>query len=258
MAVGTEMRNVIQFQTNDPQHPTGRIEAVVRRVSGGVHANPESLVFGTVPIGTKVRQLVEVRDNAVPPRVVERVVSTNAKRFTVQLLPVADPSDTSKPDSAANRLREALDGRVIARLEVTVDTAIPGEVNGAVEIYVSGPERKPDTFAVTGRVAAPIEMAPSLIVLPRQSNNGPVNSGTFVCRSTKGKPLTLVVDSVPRGLSAEVLENGSLNPESKLVQVVWAPQPGKDPAPGTRRTIRLRARVEDYETTLELPVLLRK
>ena len=50
---GTEMRNVIDFQTNDPKNPKGRIEAIVRHVTGGIHTNPNSVVFGTVSIGER-------------------------------------------------------------------------------------------------------------------------------------------------------------------------------------------------------------
>ena len=47
--IGAEMLNAVEFQTNDPDRPTGRIEAVVRFVSGGVSATPQSIIFGTVP-----------------------------------------------------------------------------------------------------------------------------------------------------------------------------------------------------------------
>src|SRR5262245_46049828 len=40
--IGGEMINVIEFQTNDPKQPSCRIEAIVRRVSGGVYLSPES------------------------------------------------------------------------------------------------------------------------------------------------------------------------------------------------------------------------
>src|SRR5262249_27681057 len=47
--VGTEMLNIVEFQTNDPTHPTGRMEVVVRRVWGGVSTNPPSVIFGAAP-----------------------------------------------------------------------------------------------------------------------------------------------------------------------------------------------------------------
>jgi hypothetical protein len=54
--------------------PVGRIEAVVKRVSGGIASDPPSVVFGTVAVGTVIRQRIGIWDAAVPPRMVERVI----------------------------------------------------------------------------------------------------------------------------------------------------------------------------------------
>src|SRR5262249_23306808 len=73
---GMRMINTIAFRTNAPTCPRGRIDAVVSKVHGGVSSRPVEVIFGTVPVGAEVRHVVDVRDTAQPPRVIERVVST--------------------------------------------------------------------------------------------------------------------------------------------------------------------------------------
>jgi hypothetical protein len=243
--VGAEMLNVVEFQTNDPSQPTGRIEAIVRRVSGGVVASPESVVFGTVPVGATVRKLIDIRDNALLPRLIERVTSTMPERVTVRLQPVRDgPREANPPP----------EGAVVARLEVNVETAAPGEVDAVVQVYLAGEARTRDAVTVVGRVAAPIEISPGLLILPRASSSGPVYSATCICRSTAGEPLVVIVDSVPPGLTADVLAQDC--PKLRSVRVTWDPSQGKVPTGRERQVIRLRAKAGDNEVVLELPVLL--
>lgn len=148
--IGAEIRNVVEFQTNDPAHPHGRIDALVRRVSGGVFTVPESVIAGTMVVGSEVRHVVEVRDTALSPRVIEEVGSTAHDEVSVRLLP------------DAGRRRKGVqhpEGTVIGRLEVAVATENPGPVQAAITISLRGETRPPHTVPVVGRVAAPIELA---------------------------------------------------------------------------------------------------
>jgi hypothetical protein len=188
--IGAEMINVVEFRTNDPAEPAGRMEVVARCVSGSVSVTPPSVVFGTVATGAKVRQVVDVRDKSITPRHIERVVSTVPDRVRVRLLPSGDESHRTEPHP---------DGELIGQIEVVVETESPGEVNATFHIHLAGETRRPDAVPVFGRVAPPIEMSPSLLVLPRASSNGPVYSATCLCRSNSGEPLSLTVDSLPPG-----------------------------------------------------------
>ncbi len=246
--VGAAMLNVVEFRTNDPSHPSGRIEAVVRCVFGGISCNPPSVVFGTVPVGTRIQQVVEVRDTAVTPRAIERVSVTRPERVLARLVPAAEqPRGTESQEN---------NGTLVGRVEVTVETGSPGEVDDFVRIHIAGREKNPDELVVIGRVTAPVEISPSLLVLPRASSGGPVYSGKCICRSTQGKPLTLSVDSVPPGLTADILAEGAEG--VRVVRVTWDPHRGKPPVDGQRQLIRLRAKAGEDEAVLELSVLLRK
>jgi hypothetical protein len=243
---GGAMVNIVEFHSNDPLQPVGHIEAVVSRVSRGVSISPGSVVFGTVPLGHSVRHLLDVRDTAVPPRSIERVSSTNPARVSVRFLP-----GSQKPAEAESHA----DGLLIGQLEITVGTGSPGEVNEAVHVHLAGERRDPDAVAVIGKVAAPIEVIPSMLVLPRTSTTGPLYDATCLCRSTNGDPLVLSVDSVPDGLKVEVLDNGS--PQVRMVRVICDPRQGGTPAGGQTRTVRLRAKAGKTETVLALRVLVR-
>jgi hypothetical protein len=129
-------------------------------------------------------------------------------------------------------------------------------VNAAVQIHLAGEARNPDAVAVIGRVAAPIEMSPSLLVLPRASTSGPVYHGTCVCRSTAGKPVTVTVDPLPAGLTADLLDQPTA--ELQTVRITWDPEHGRALANGQRQVVRFRAKAGNDEVLLELPVLLQK
>jgi hypothetical protein len=243
---GAAMVNLVGFHSNDPSQPIGRIEAVVSRVSRGVSTNPSSIVFGTVPVRRPVRHLLDVRDTAVPPRSIERVASTNPSRVSVRVLPGTKNLIESEPHE---------DGPLIGQLEVAVDTAIPGEVNEAVHVHLAGGRRDPDSVAVIGKVAAPIEVSPTVLVLPRASTNGPLYNARCICRSTNGEALEVSLDCVPDGLKAEVLDKGS--PQQRTIRVSCDTRHEDRPHGGGGRTIRIRAKAGKNEAVLEVRVIIR-
>lgn len=242
--VGAEMINVVDFRTNDPSQPKGHIEAIVRCTSGGVSATPRSIVFGTVPLGAKVRNIVEVYDNALTPRKIDRVTSTQSDRVIARLLPATERSVPSPSDPARV---------LIGRIEIVVSTELAGEVDGGVQIHLANVQKKPDAITVIGKVAAPIEISPTLLVLPRASTKGPIYEGTCVCRSTSEQPLSVTLKSVPPGLTVEVLDEGKA---VRRVRIKGDPKQMKIPAEGQRETIRLRAKAGEHNALLEVQILL--
>jgi hypothetical protein len=244
---GAKMLNLVEFRSNDPAQALGQIEAVVGPVSRGVSLSPAPVVFGTVPVGAEVRYVLDVRDTAVPPRAIERISSTRPSRVAVRLLPAAEGPRESESHP---------DGRVIGQVEVVVETGSPGEVNEAIQVQLAGEVRDPDAAAVVGRVAAALELLPSLLVLPRNSGGGPIYSATCICRSTNGEPLVVSVDSIPSGFKAEVLADGV--PEARTIRIVWDPQQRKATAEDQGEQIRLRAKAGKNEAVLELQVLLQE
>ncbi len=244
--IGTQMVNVVEFRTNDPVHPAGRIEAVVSRVEGGVSAVPSQIVFGTVPVGSKVRQIVEVRDTAASRRVIERVSSTRPNRVMVRLLAEEEGTPGAEPTEQ---------GVPIGRIEVDVVTSTPGEIHAGLQIHLADEVRNPDVVTVVGSVAAAIELSPAALALPRSSASGPVYTLSCLCCSTSGQPLALAIASIPSGLTAEIIPQGEAK---RIVRVTMDPKSSTLFSSGGREVIRLRAHVGENETLLDLPVLLQK
>lgn len=240
-----QMVNLVRFRTNDPTRPEAQIEAVVSRVRGGVTCFPRSIAFGTVPIGAKVVQTVDVRDTGQPPRSIERLTSTDPDRVTFRLLPI--------PTEQRNKNWHP-DGVLIARFEVVVNTATSGQVTAKAEIHLKGGTRSPDGLDVAGRIAEPIEVTPSSLLLPRVSADGLIYTANCIVRSTDGQALTAVVEQAPPGLTAEALpgEAASL----RRIRVRWDPRGGKALA-GTKNIVHLKVKTGPVETRLQLPVLIR-
>jgi hypothetical protein len=242
---GSRMSNVVQFRTNDPARPVAQIEAVVSRVWSGVACYPPSVVFETVPIGAAVTQIIEVRDTADPPRSIERLSTTDPDRVSLRMLgsPVTERGGDRHPD-----------GRVIGRFEIAVSTLAAGPVAAKVHVHLEGSARPPDAVAVAGRIAEPVEVSPSAILLPRASADGLVYSAACVCQSTNGQPLSLVLDHAPQGLTADLLRED--DPTRYTIRVRWDPEAGKGLA-GGKHIILFKARLGKKETELRLPVLIR-
>jgi hypothetical protein len=242
---GGEMVNRVGFRSNDPSQPLGHITAVVSRVSRGVSTTPGSVVFGTVPVGHPLRQVLDVRDTAMPPRSIERVSSTRPARVSVRFLPGPKKPTETEPHE---------DGQLIGQIEIAVDTGNPGEVNEAVHVHLAGEQRKPASVVVIGNVAAPIEVSPSFLVLPRASRAGPLYDATCVCRSNHGIPIEVSLLSVPEGLKAEIIDKGS--PHLRLIRIACDPRGGGGPARSGASRIRLRARAGKNEAVLEVRILI--
>ena len=164
----------------------------------------------------------------------------------MRLLPPEDRAPDSQPHP---------DGAVIGKLEVKVATATPAQVATSIQIHLRGDPRPPSALVVSGKVAAAVELSPSLLVLPRESTEGPVYTARSLCRSTSGKPLALEALSAPPGV--EVAIEGGEESASRTVRVTWQPQPDQAAPSSTRGVVWLHARVADSESVLELPILLR-
>ncbi len=245
--LGSTMINFVEFRTNDPGKPTARIEVLVTRVTGGILTSPESVVFGTVPVGRKVQQTIEILDPNPTPRTITRVTSTGSDQISVKLLP---------PSGLVKRTKTGPNSSLVGRLEVTLEANHPSSINATLLIEVAGREEKPDRLPVVGRVAALFEMSPSLIVLPRSTSGGRIYTATCHCRSITGKPVTLTVESLPSGVTAKVLTDAAEG--ERAVQITWVPQVGKHQKLDQRQTIRFRAKDGVNEAVVELPIILQK
>jgi hypothetical protein len=239
----SEAVNTVYFRTNDPDQPEGQIRAVIRRVTAGVFASPDTIVTGTVLVGGVVRHAVDIRDDAAQPRRLAKVSTTGSGRVTAKLL------DGTGPPTPTDRTAR---GVLIGRVEILVDTSTPGEIDEPVTVHVQGRELTPDSIRIVGRVAPTIEVTPAVIVLPRRSSSGPVYSARCVCRDNKGRPIEVTVDSSPAGVSVVPLARSS---PAVPVEVTISPGRIKATAGGSE-TVSLRVKSPDSVTTLKLTVII--
>lgn len=251
-SAGGPVRNVAEFHTNDPRKPVSRLEIVVPKVTGGVFVAPAGVLFGTVAVGAEVRQIIDIHDSAVRPRSVIRVDSSDPSRVVVRLLPTQQPLPQPQPQEPG----VPPVGPVIGRVEVVVRTDQPGPIDATVLIDLDRETSKPDALPVVGRVAMPVEAMPSSFVLPRAAGDGPMYSGTSLCRSTDGQPLSLTAESVPEGLTAQIVA-GAPGASSRIVHIAWDPRSGSGPADGRPLILRFKATAGGRETILEIPVTIR-
>jgi hypothetical protein len=229
---GKSFRELVRVRTNDPDNRLATIEILINKVRGGLLASPESAVFGTVPIGEERRQVIELRDDRVPPRKVESVSSTNPDHFTARLLAI-EPEATFE-ESEAGHLT------LVARVEILLRTNDSVDLFGGIEVRLAGDNRAPDVIPVLGRVAAPVELSPSVLVLPRRSRSGKLYHADCVCRTTQGQPLTLETEAVPAGLVVTLFPAGT-NTGTRKLRVEWSPTKAGKTASELSHFVRLRA-----------------
>jgi hypothetical protein len=241
---GAPKRFLIEFHTNDPGRPEATIGVVVPEVTSGVATVPSSVVVGTVPVGREVRQILTILDDALKPRSVERVTSSNPERVTVRLLPA---------DASHDLASQGGKGVPIGRLEVVVDTRTLGSADAAIQIHLAGEERKPDSIPVVGRVAAAVEATPASLVLPRTSGGGPIYFANCWIRSINSQPLDLSPDPLPPGLTAEVIP-GDAEASVRVVRITWDPEKGRDLAGKGPHPVRFKTKAGDAGMTLEVSV----
>jgi hypothetical protein len=244
---GAPMRNIVQFETNDPNRPLAQVEVTIPKVTGGIEIEPSRIAFGTVPVNREIRYVLSLRSFASPAHIVKQVTTTDRQRVNVRFLPPEDQVSEDGPQK---------EGTIVGRIEVIVNTARPGRVDGAIQVHLSVERRNPEAVPITGRVAALVESIPPSLVLPRVSQTGPVWSGNCLCRNYENKPVILSLESASPGLNAEVMRAEADRP-LPLVRISCDPEEAKEPAKPSPRVVRLRARVGDDETTLEIPVICR-
>jgi hypothetical protein len=242
---GRAVHNMIEFRTNDTALPTGVIKIVVPSVIGGVTTYPPELLFGNIPVGKVCRQVVDVYDTAATQRSIERAVSSDPERVVVKVLP---PNASHPVQANSSRI-----GKLIGRLEIAVQTDLPGAINSSVFVYTSGLV-EPDRLQVSGRVSLPVDVLPSALTLPRLSDTGLIYSARCLCRSVEGRPIRVNIDPTPVGLTAEI-ERSDLAANSCMIKVTWDPKIGEELADDASVKLRIRASIEGVANeVIEVPV----
>jgi hypothetical protein len=232
--------------SNDPTTPVKKLDLVVPRVRGPVHAAPAAVLFNTVSVGAMARQSVRLYDNGRPGRKIARVRSTHPGRFTVDLIPLSK-TELEEEDASA--------GRLIGRLEVKARTERHGTLDGDIEVFLADESSGPAMIPVSGEVIRPVECWPETLVLPRRVGDRSDYSGRVLLRSRSGKPIKVEVDSVqPANFVVACSDAG--REDQRWIHVEYRPGQGKKNQPAPMSSIHLRAWSEGAEAKIEVPILI--
>lgn len=247
---GKTQRELVRIHSNDPGASEVTIEIVTRRVRGPVVALPESVAFGSLRIGESRRQVVEFHDDHSPPRQIKAIRSTNPELFTVRILSPGDsPESSRKPEEGYVR---------IARCEVTLQALAAGDITGGIEVELADDKRTVEVIPVLGRIAPPVELVPSVVVLPRSSGTGDIHHALITCHVSDGHLTAIDLLDVPAELAVDLGDLSDHSTSTKL-RVEWKPETNRPQAQATvvPRLIRLRVRSTKGEFPLDLPVYCR-
>jgi hypothetical protein len=155
------------FRTNDPAAPVWTIALGVRKVLGGLSANPSRVFVAEHVRGTPFSQSVAISDAREA-----RTPVTEIKRFSIP--------DWLKVEHAAST-----GGGIDVRLSGT-PPADAESVNGYLHLFVAGLVEPALDVPVDIQIVAPYSVAPVTLSLPRSVGGADVYTGRVIFRSLVG------------------------------------------------------------------------
>jgi hypothetical protein len=210
---GMEAKTAIAFQTNDPLNPVYQVMLVAPRVLGLV-ADPVQVTFLDASEAGGESRTVALRTIGTGTPGLKNVESTHPA-FKVTIVP------HGSAEGEFAKLQIAFLGSPIG--------SVGGEVLAAIE---SEGLSKVISIPVAATVSPPIILTPSFVTLPLRSSSGLVYDVLCAVRTRKGEPFTAHSDSVPDGVTVEVLDPDVAAP-MKYVRVGLVP-----PVPPIKRIER--------------------
>ncbi len=238
---GTSQVVHVSFRTNDSDRPGITIPLFTPRVIGGLYAEPESVVFGDVPVGLPASRTIRLYATEEAGRSVREVRSRHPDLFATRFIP---PNGTEPAHETA--------GRYLGTVEVVARTDRPVPLEGEIQVVIDEQAQAPEKISVVGAVVPAIVSRPAILLLPRHANGKPLWSGQIALTGRDGAEISLAVESVPDGLTATVRADPA-NPGQWLLDVTARP------AGLARRevAVRLRADLKPGGTvSVSVPVVL--
>lgn len=243
-APGTQLREVVTFQTNDPEHSSHRLE-LQASVHGSLIVVPDQVSVGRILPGELVQRQIEIRDGGRRQGLaLSEVRSTRPDMIqvgTITKLPNTDPE--SGQDNAPSR--DAY------RVELHIQAPqAPGRIDGFVEVYLQGEDTPASRVMVSGEAVAELEFSPPSLVIPRASNDGFLYTATAILRSNRNEEFDLIPENVPDAFTAQI------EPKNKGVSVVKVEYRGSMPPDVLSYKLRFTVKRGSRSDSLELPVAL--
>jgi hypothetical protein len=207
---GSTMLNHIEFDCNDPNSPMESIDVLVTCVLGGISFTPNSVVFSPVIQGQTVVRRIEIRDYSKAPRKVERVTSLSPNALDAHFLP---------PPEKEQAFDEDRGGFLLGFVEIKVNTARIGSLNGLVQITCGDSNEINETIRVEGNIVPTMEFFPTKLMLPRESSNGEMLEASCIFVSHVSSNTTITPIELPDFVSCEIVGREASSPEKILVKI---------------------------------------
>ena len=240
----TSTKTRISFQTTDPAAPEVGVEVASSRVIGGLTPLPGTCNFGSVAIGSDCRKIVHLVDEAVAPRKVTAVVSSDPDRIRVFFRP---SPDGVMPADVTNR------GHYLGSIAIAIDTVGPGSVDGQVVVYYADDIAKSETVPILGTVVAKLAVTPETLTLRLSAGDGPKKYAGTVWLRAQGRfdrATVQVVEPSPAHATADDVEGN-------FVPVRVSVDPSKLPALGEQKwTIELSAVLDGVRHRVPLTLVV--
>ena len=194
-----------------------------------VSLTPGAVAFGTVPVGTQARQSVTVK-----------YTGRGRDWRLTELSPVQGPFDVAVTEvNRGGPLRGGAEYQVSFTLK---PDAKPGAISEQVSIKTNDPAQPLVQIAVTGAVAAPVELAPNKVRFDAVAV-GQSATQRVLLRATKPFKI-LGVEGAGAGITAEPPAGGAL--PVQFVTVKFDPKA----AGAVSRTLRIRTDLDGAVATL--------
>ncbi|HMP01887.1 MAG TPA: hypothetical protein PKD86_05075 [Gemmatales bacterium] len=161
---GTALRHVIDFATNDPSMPNGRVEAVVKKVLASVLITPDDVSFGQVRVGAEAEREVTIVDGAVKPRQIATVENSHAEWVQTTLV--------STEHQPFYREGERV-GTIIGRLRVRGRAQRVGGHTAELKLFLEGDAKPRGLVTVHAIGYEPVQLSPAYVALPIRTSQGP-------------------------------------------------------------------------------------
>jgi len=159
----SEAGSRISFVTNDPRSPEWAIDVRASRVRGGLTALPDVCNFGTIDLGSDQERYIHLYDEAVSPRKITSVESSDPTKFQVSFDPIAGDTKT-EPQSHR--------GHYLGVIRVRLIGTRAGSLDGVLHIVSSDGETTELSVPLVGRVVDKLSIVPNRVIL------NPVGDGT--------------------------------------------------------------------------------
>jgi hypothetical protein len=233
---------IVQFATNDPHHPRASVEVNIPCVTSDAFTDPAAVIFGDLSVGESAKRTITVYDCGIPGRRITQVSSKHPDRFQVQLVPAG---------AALPQLDHPYAGQPIGQVEVIARTDQPGSFVSELQIEIADTQTTQSRIPITSAVISPVEVAPSVLFLPKVVSGQITNTATVRLTSRDGERITPTIESVPEGLTVTIAEQHG---NSAVLNVTCRQDGASSTALQRRSVIRVRVQTPTQATTIEVPV----